>query len=397
MANNVLSMELPTYMPQATSTYVIATTLVTGAYYASRWYSNPPPFTITPDSIGLLTCIPIQNNPKQNITSIPWYTLVDRMQQDTMPKEARMQVESNPAISIDVQKGITANPEHKTLFLFSRGFATRGSLIRGTPLVDQYEDIVNTGGGLMTGHLAIKDNLVTHTPCFSFDYPHTPRYLNLGQTKDIECLKTAWDEIVHKNPHANIVGIGDCRGSKALLEFATEQPDKLKALVLMAPFISLQELARHIASNYLHFPYSDKLLQSFMRYTLPSVNFDQDNLADRLPLINNKLPIFIAHRMDDAVISYHDIQLLVNSLKKSGNKDVYLVEVTDNASPHSRLSHITEVQQALNAFYAKYNLPHNPTLAQEGEELLEKAHTAAQSMNSLNNKYKVKTNEKYAQ
>ncbi len=383
-------MELPTYVPHAPSTYIISTGLITSAYYALRWYANPPAFNCALESINALTCTPIQNHANQEKKALPWYTLVERMQQDTMPHKAFMQVESNPTLAIDVQKGITANPEYETLFLFSRGFATRGSLIRGTPLPDQYEDIVNIGGGLMAGHLAIKDNLVINAPCYSFDYPDTTRYLNLGQAKDVECLKTVWGEILHKNPQASVVGIGDCRGSKALLEFATEQPEKLKALVLMAPFISLQELARHIASNYVPLPYADKLLHSFMRYTLPNVNLDQDNLADRLPLINNKIPIFVTHRMGDTVISYHDIQLLVNRLQKSGNKNVYLLQVTDNTAPHSRLSHITEVQQALNAFYAKYNLPHDPVLAQEGKKLLKEALNAAQSMISLTSKDKVK-------
>lgn len=380
MANNALSMELPTYIPQSASTYALTAAFITSTYYTAYWYAHPSPFTSTPDSINLFTCTPIQNNKDQGH---PWHTLVERIQQGNMPHKTIMQVESNPAIAIDVQKGVTTNPKHNTLFLFSRGFATRGSLISGTPLIDEYEDIVNIGGGLMAGHLAIKDNLVINAPCYSFDYPDTPRYLNLGQDKDVACLRTAYDEITRKNPDAGIVGIGDCRGSKALLEFATEQPDKLKALVLMAPFVSLQELARHIADNYLKFPYSDKILHNFMRYTLPSVNLDQDNLAERLHLINH-MPIFIAHRIGDSVISHRDIQLLVNRLQNSGNADVYLLEVTDTDSPHSRLSHIPEVQQALNAFYASYDLPHDPQLAQEGKELLKKAHNAAQSMISKN-------------
>jgi len=369
-------------MPHAKSTYILAATLITGLYCASHLYStysNPPPLPITLNSIGMVTCTPVKNSVNNN-KGIPWHTLVEHMQQDTMPEKSIMLVESNPNMSINLEKGIAAKPEDETLFLFSRGFATRGGLIRETPLADRYQDIVNKGGGLMAGHMAIKDNLVNNAPCYSFDYPDTPRYLNLGQTKDVAYLKTMWEEVLRKNPHANIIGIGDCRGSKALLEFATEKPKNLKALVLMAPFISLQELTRHIEHNYVPFPYSDKILHSLMQYALPSVNFEDDNLTDHLPLIKLNIPIFIAHRMGDSVISYRDIQLLVNSLQKSGNKDVYLLEVTDTSAAHSRLSHIPELQQALNAFYAQYNLPHNPNLAQEGKELLKRARTKAQSI-----------------
>ena len=381
MTNTALPMELPSYALHAPSTYIIAATLAAGIYGASRLYtnySNPPPLTITLESIHALTCTPIQNNTPHK--AIPWYTLVEHLQQHTLPQKTIMQVESNDAIAIDLQKGIVAKPAYDTVFLFSRGFATRGGLIRGTPLADRYEDIVNKGGGLMAGHMAIKDNLVTNAPCYSFDYPDTPRYLNLGQTTDLQCLKTTWDEIVRKNPQADIVGIGDCRGSKTLLEFAATQPEHLKALVLMAPFISLQELTRHIASNYLPFPYSDKILHSFMRYTLPNVNTEEDTLAYRLRFINPKMPIFIAHRVNDSVISYKDIKLLVTALQNSGNHDVYLLEIKDESASHSRLSHIPELQRALNAFYARYNLPHNAMLAQEGEMLLQKTKDAAEKM-----------------
>lgn len=379
MTNTALSMELPSYLPYSASTYAIAATLATGSYYASHWYTNPYPLDITLDSINALTCIPIKNTNKDN-NAIPWYTLVEMMQQNKMAQKSIMQVQSHHNTVIEVEKGISAQPEHETLFLFSRGYAARGSLMPGTPLANKYRDVVNIGGGLMSAHIAIKDHLVTNAPCYSFDYPDTVRYLNLAQTKDLECLKTVWGEIARKNPHAKIVGIGDCRGSKALLEFATEKPKNLKALVLLAPFVSVEELAHHIAHNYLPFPYSDKILHLLMKYGLPSVDSAQDDLAERLPLINKKLPIFIAHRTGDAVISYKDIQLLTNVLQKSGNQDVYLLEIKDDSASHSNLSHIPELQQALNAFYAQYSLPHNKTLAQEGKELLKEAKTAAQSI-----------------
>lgn len=384
MTNTALPMELPpTYVPHSASTYVIATALVASMYGASQLYatySHPLPLTITLESIDALTCTPAPNNADRTNKAIPWHTLVEQMQQHTLPQETIMQVESDDAKTIDLQKGIEPKPEHDTVFVFSRGFATRGGLISGTPLADRYQDIVNKGGGLMAGHMAIKDNLVTDAPCYSFDYPDTPRYLNLGQASDSQRLNTVWEEILRKNPQVGIVGMGDCRGSKALLEFATTQPEQLKALVLMAPFVSLQELTRHIARNYLPFPYSDKLLLALMHYALPSVKIEEDTLSHRLNLINSKMPIFIAHRVNDSVISYNDIQLLVNTLQKGGNQDVYLLEVKDESASHSRLSHIPELQQALNAFYARYNLPHNAMLAQEGEMLLKKAKKAAQSM-----------------
>jgi dienelactone hydrolase len=381
-ANSTLSIGLPSYVPQTVSSYAAAATLATGMYCLSSLYakySNPPALTINLDTINAFTCTPI----KHTHNTIPWHTVVEQVQEGTIANNTAMQIESNNSVSIAIEKGITAKPEHDTVFLFSRGYAARGSLIGGKPLPDEYQDIVNNGGGLMVGHMCFKDNLITQTPCYVFDYSDTLRYLNIGQSHDVHYLKTAWEEVLRTNPDAKIVAIGDCRGSKTLLEFATQKPNNLKAMVLMAPFISLHELACHIAQNYVPLPYSDKILHALMRYGLPNVNLEHDNLAERLPLIDPKLPIFIAHRLGDTLISYNDIQLLVKALHKNGNA-VYLLEITDTSAAHSRLSHLPELQQALNAFYAKYQLPHNSTLAKEGKELLEKAQHTAQAMASEN-------------
>jgi hypothetical protein len=382
MANSALSMETTAYLPQLPSTYALAT-LITGMYCASylyTQYANPTRSHAISDTFGLLTCVPMHKDAQQDKESVPWHALVERMQQDTMEQESIVSLDSHDIYQgIQVQKGIVSCPDHSTLCVFSRGYASRGTFLGGKPRIDLYQDVVTQGGGLMGAHMVIKDNLITDVPCYSFDYSDTRSSLNLGQSHDVARLKTVWEEVIDKNPQAKIIGIGDCRGSKTLLEFATEQPAALKALVLMAPFVSLKELAYHIARNYLKFPFADKLLYAVMRLGLPNVDLNADNLADRLPLIDPSVPVFIAHRKNDAIISYNDIKLLVNSLLTNGNP-VYLLELADDAASHSRLSHIPEFQQALNAFYARYNAPHNESLAGQGKQALDKAQDAAKAL-----------------
>ena len=140
-------------------------------------------------------------------------------------------------------------------------------LISGTPLPDHYQDIVNNGGGPMAGHMAFKDNLVTQYTllCHLITQIHHAIFKHWTSLKT-DTPKTVWEEILRKNPQVGIVGMGDCRGSKALLEFATTQPEQLKALVLMAPFDFITRTHTPHSTQLFAFPYSDKLLLALMRY-----------------------------------------------------------------------------------------------------------------------------------
>ncbi len=90
------------------------------------------------------------------------------------------------------------------------------------------------------------------------------------------------------------------------------------------------------------------------------------------------MPIFIGHRKHDKLVSEQSMHHLLNTLINNGNKDVYFFVVKDSIATHSRISHMPEIQQAINAFLARYNLPHNKEFAEKGDWWLRQAHSAAQ-------------------
>lgn len=276
---------------------------------------------------------------------------------------------------VTVCRDIKRLEHHDTFFIASRGYAKSN-----IPAVGDYLELTRDAGAIIEGHMLIKDNLIHNAPCVTFDYPDDPLYFNFGQNLDVSCLQTVWKHVTNKKNNPSIVAIGDCRGGKALLSFATTRPPQLKAMILMSPFISDKDLINQIAKNHIKWlPWSDRILFNFFRFYFPSFDPNQDNLIERIHKIDPSLPIFIGHRKNDFLVSDTIMKKLLQILRKTGNKDLYLLIVSDNNATHSRISPIPELQYAANAFLAAYELPHDPQLAAKGQVLLEKAKMVAQN------------------
>lgn len=276
---------------------------------------------------------------------------------------------------VAIQRDLDTLAHHNTFFIASRGYAKSN-----VPALGDYLELTRDAGAVIEGHMLIKDNLVHNAPCVTFDYPDDPLYFNFGQHLDLSCLKAVWKHVTKKKNNPSIVAIGDCRGGKALLSFATTRPPELKAMILMSPFVSDIDLINQIAKNHIKWlPWSQHILFNFFKFYFPSFNPKQDNLIKKIHKIDPSLPIFIGHRKNDFLVSDASLKKLLALLRKTGNKDLYLLIVSDNNATHSRISPIPELQYAANAFLAAYGLPHDPQLAEKGQLLLEKAKIAAQN------------------
>ena len=155
-----------------------------------------------------------------------------------------------------VRKGIAIKPhEHDTVFICSRGYAKRDAVLANDDL-----ELVKKGGGAIAAHMLFKNNIIDDAPCITFDYPDDRAHFNFGQEIDVACLQAVWDATIAAHPNVRIVGIGDCRGAKALLSFATRHPKNLVALVLISPFVTTRDMIEQLAKNYLTpLPKSDTL------------------------------------------------------------------------------------------------------------------------------------------
>jgi pimeloyl-ACP methyl ester carboxylesterase len=332
------------------------------------------PFEPTHENLNLYTFAPAQDITDHDLnTAIDIHGFVDHFCNNKKPDNAQLIITdhaNNPKKITTVQRGIPGNLDHEIIFVSSRGYAKRD-----VPIPGDYLELIKNGGCALSGHMLIKDNIVTDAPCITFDYPDQRNYFSFGQDTDIHCLHTVWEQVTAQYPNANIIGIGDCRGGKTFLELATTRPPNLKALILLSPFVSAWDMSNQLAKNYLGWlPKSGTILHEFFNLYFPNFRPEKDNLMSKVQTIAPDLPIFIGYRHNDYLASLESMHELMRILHTQGNNHIYFVTVSDNHATHSRITPIPELQWAVNAFLARYALPHHKELADLGKPLLEAAH-----------------------
>jgi len=313
-------------------------------------------------TLNILTFIPASKSTMHIDDSkhIPLHKLVSMIQNNTIPSICKLRINKTNQ-QVLVHKGIAIDAQHDTVFICSRGYAKRDTMRTHDEL-----ELVKRGGGAIAAHVLFKNNLIDNAPCITFDYPDDRVYFNFGQEIDIACLQKVWDSTIAAHPQVRIVGVGDCRGAKALLALATRHPKNLVALVLISPFVTTKDMIQQLAKNYLTWlPKSDKLLHAFFKCYFPSYDALQDTLLRQVHLIDPALPIFIGQRKNDYLASDRSIHMLVDRLRAAGNNNIHLCMVSDNKATHSRIAPIVKLQQEVNQFLADYQLPHNELLAQK--------------------------------
>ncbi len=336
--------------------------LLIGIYMPTTLHAKAKKLKPKKQALNILTFIP--ESPTQQSPSsgkhIHIHKLVAMIQNRTTPTQCTLRIE-NTDKQVMVHKGIALDSHnHDTVFICSRGYAKRDTMIVHDDL-----ELVKKGGCAIAAHVLFKNNIIGNAPCITFDYLDDRAYFNFGQDLDVACLQTVWDAIIAVHPEVRIVGVGDCRGAKALLSFATRNPKNLAALILISPFVTTQDMIQQLAKHYLTWiPKSDLLLHTFFKMYFPSYDSLQDTLLNHVYRIDTTVPIFIGQRKNDYLASDRSIHMLVEQLRMAGNDNVHLCMVSDNKATHSRIAPIAKLQQEVNQFLAMYQLPHHEFLAQ---------------------------------
>ncbi len=250
-----------------------------------------------------------------------------------------------------VHRGLELHNQDKKVFIFSRGYAK-------TTQPGTNDDFIQRGAAAKAAYVQLQDNIVPYDyPLVSFDYDDGRDGFAFGQHKEINTLQTVYKAVLQKHPNIDIILIGDCRGGKVALEVATHKPDNLQALILMAPFISGRDITNNIATQHLKYlPYNKHILHLFFKMYFKTYNDKKDNLAQRLSHIDLKLPIYIAHRANDALISIDTINTIVSSLRQSGNKNVHFLVTNDTSESHSKLTGVPEIRDGIAQFMHQYDI-----------------------------------------
>lgn len=318
------------------------------------WSASAQHFKPTVTSLNTYTMLPASiHTPHMRIKKqVSLDQLVTLIQSKKAPVACALAV-SNSRQKVYVYQGISPSiAHHNVIYVCSRGYAKRDTKIPSDDL-----ELVKQGGGIIAAHMMFKDNIIANAPCITFDYPDERPYFNFGQELDLACLQTVCQMVRLTHPYARIVGLGDCRGAKVLLSYASQEQALFSALILISPFVSTYDMIAQLSKNYLGWlPYSDQLLHTFFKCYFPSYNAAQETVLSDIASMNIQLPIFIGQRKNDYLASDKSIRTLVRALHRAGNHHVRLTMVSDNKATHSRITPIPALQRAIRKFLIDYQL-----------------------------------------
>jgi hypothetical protein len=268
--------------------------------------------------------------------------------------------------NLQLQLGIKPDHINDYFVLYSRGFGYYSNLMDG---------LTNQGIGLIQCYKYYRDNII-HCPCFLFDYPASLFTLNFGQYSDQKCLQTVYQQIQNQNSSAHGIVLGLSMGAHTALRWiANYHPTNISAVILESPFISLDDTLDTIVESKLPLQKCPQLCKTCIETAFIGFTKKNDCLIAETKKFPSNIPLLVIHLKDEKVISNDAINSLIDSLKTTGNPDIYFLVIADptHKLKHGKLSSSKIFQQVANAFMATYNLPCNKSLALEGQSSLKLA------------------------
>ena len=230
-------------------------------------------------------------------------------------------------------------------------------------------------------HSVPKKRYIMDGQIVTFDYEDATQWfwradftqISMAQTNEIMRLKAVFDHVQDANA-GDVVLVGVSRGASVIVNFmGLFNPPQVKALVLEAPFDSSSTIAKSMVKNLnlSWIPGMHAMSHSLLSLLFVQHKVDGIQPVDSADSIKSDLPIFIACSLTDWVVPAASTIALYKKLIETGHTHVYLYIAPK--STHSKIifsEHADQYTQAVHAFFEKYDLPHNPALAQEGHALL---------------------------
>lgn len=236
------------------------------------------------------------------------------------------------------------------------------------------------------GKLEVNTRYILDEPLVSFDYPDTTdrfwkvkrSVTTLGQESEILELEKHYNAIVESSqtdePHIIIFGIS--RGASAVVNFlGTHERPAIKAAVVESPFDSFLTVQRHLAKRmFLHWiPGIQTICRGITKVVFPKYSPEGLHPVDAVKNIRKDLPILFICSKQDELVHFLSTVNLYHTLRNAGHEHAYILILNHGA--HGQLLHNSmgsAYQSVVHAFYQKYGLPHDETLARYGRVRLAK-------------------------
>ena len=210
-------------------------------------------------------------------------------------------------------------------------------------------------------------------PFYTFNFPDAARgfdgtQTSLAQENEIQTLANEYEKIKHNK----IVLVGMSRGASTILNFlGTRAARSVVAAVVESPFDSVIETLDTLCKIA-----GVDWIPLLIRHTSPNLFFSKFDSKGVFPIkvahnINKELPLLIIASLEDTLIPAANSASIYFKLRDCGHQNVYFL-LLDKGS-HAYLLENDDAPiyfDAVHAFYKKYDLPHNPTFALQGDLIL---------------------------
>lgn len=228
-------------------------------------------------------------------------------------------------------------------------------------------------------------------PSYSFDFPEAqsdPEGLDsrintaktekifLAQGPDLKALEDAHNSLTFDANLKidNVVLFGVSRGAAAVINYASSNPSKIKALVLEAPFDCVENIIDFwLKQRYIGYMPGSSFIGNYVHRNFIHNRYDKNGIKpnNSVTKINKNLPIIFIHSKEDKLIPIDCSRNLYNMLKKAGFKHVYLLELDYGEHANYQFGYDAKKYQAtVHAFYKKYGINCDDKLANQGKKFL---------------------------
>ncbi len=270
--------------------------------------------------------------------------------------------------------GLYPSIHAKTIFLFAHGIAD--TYKQAYRYVKNYH---------INGTNHHNQQYLFAAPFATFNFPDASEGIkrinhhetSLAQDNEILRLKKAYYKTMsvyedqHQTP-CEVVLFGLSRGASAAINFVgLHNPSNIKALILESPYDSVATIIDFMMQKmhltWLPHSCGEYMMENiFRRYKRDGIH--SIDLVDR---INKNIPILIICSKEDQRVPWYSSAKLYQQLCKSGHKHVYLY-IADHGK-HSKIlwdQNGKTYQSIVHAFCRTHGLPHDPTLAENGQNQL---------------------------
>jgi fermentation-respiration switch protein FrsA (DUF1100 family) len=260
---------------------------------------------------------------------------------------------------------------HRIVYLYAHGLGS--THLQGLKL---YPRIKGYDG---SGKHAYHTNWIIDGPMALFDFADAKndnneflrKHVNLGQELDVLRLDQAYQRTLQQIPDDYmVVVLGLSRGATTILNWlALRQPHRVAAAIIESAFDSLDNVIAHIIKKYKMswVPLSHKMGSGIMSLYFPSIDLNGIVPIKTVSKIQPEIPILLVHSKKDQVIPVKSSRNIYCQLAETGHSKVHLLELP--AGKHGKVikeTYGSTFQNAAHAFFAHYNLPHDPDLAAQG-------------------------------